>query len=378
MEDVLSRSWAQVKWEEDVASQAKAQHKQNQKLVKPSKSDRDEGSHQRANKEAGSKNMGRYQQYRPLDRAEGMAVSTWPDISHLSISKPALVNVLRQMDQHVKWPQKMTSPDSHGNPNWWCDFHNDHSHKTEDCIELRIEVNELLKKRHPMEFLSDKAKNLLNKDATKQSAKSVPASPPQQNRVIHVIFGGSKISGISHAAAKKSTRSAKNMQETGTPKRLFLGTDEISFTAKEQEKTLAPHHDALVISLIIANFLVKRILVDNDSSINIIFQTAYHDLGLEAGTLTWKVTPLIGFSGEVKQTSSEVTLPVYAEGINMSTKFLVVDCQSSYNMILGRPWIHDMGAFLQHFINQSSSLLPGASRPSRETKRIPGPATRQP
>uniref|UniRef100_A0A0D3AGQ8 Uncharacterized protein n=1 Tax=Brassica oleracea var. oleracea TaxID=109376 RepID=A0A0D3AGQ8_BRAOL len=28
----------------------------------------------------------------------------------------------------------------------------------------------------------------------------------------------------------------------------------------------------------------------------------------------------------------------------MSTKFLVVDCDSSYNMILGRSWIHGMGA----------------------------------
>ena len=28
----------------------------------------------------------------------------------------------------------------------------------------------------------------------------------------------------------------------------------------------------------------------------------------------------------------------------MSTKFLLVDCDSSYNMILGRPWIHGMGA----------------------------------
>ncbi|KAL0758615.1 hypothetical protein Bca101_074765 [Brassica carinata] len=28
----------------------------------------------------------------------------------------------------------------------------------------------------------------------------------------------------------------------------------------------------------------------------------------------------------------------------MSNKFLLVDCQSSYNMILRRPWIHDMGA----------------------------------
>ena len=63
----------------------------------------------------------------------------------------------------------------------------------------------------------------------------------------------------------------------------------------------------------------KRILVDNTGNI-------------------------IGFSGEVKQTAGEVTLLVYAEWINMSTKFLVFDYESSYNMILGRPWIHGMGA----------------------------------
>ncbi|XP_033134290.1 uncharacterized protein LOC117127749 [Brassica rapa] len=145
-------------------------------------------------------------------------------------------------------------------------------------------------------------------------------------------------------AAKKSTLNAKHGLEATKPKRLLLGTDEISFTAKEQEKVLTPHHDALIISLTIANCLVKRILVDSGSSGNIIFQVAYKDLGLEEGALTQRVTPLIGFSGEVKQTTKEITLPVYAEGINMSTKFLVVDCDSCYNMILGRPWIHGMGA----------------------------------
>ena len=84
--------------------------------------------------------------------------------------------------------------------------------------------------------------------------------------------------------------------------------------------------------------------MDNGSSSNIIFQTAYQDPGLDESAVTCKISPLIGFSGEVKQTAGEVTLPVYAEGINMSTKFLVVDSQSAYNMILGRPWIHDMGA----------------------------------
>ena len=136
------------------------------------------------------------------------------------------------------------------------------------------------------------------------------ASPPRQDQTIHVISGGSEISGISHAAAKKNTRNARYSQETTKPKRLLLGTDEISFTAKEQEQVLAPHHNALVISLTVANCLVKRILVGNGSSSNIIYQAAYQDLGLEESALTRKATPLVGFSGEVKQTAREITLPV--------------------------------------------------------------------
>ncbi|KAF8077424.1 hypothetical protein N665_1037s0004 [Sinapis alba] len=126
--------------------------------------------------------------------------------------------------------------------------------------------------------------------------------------------------------------------------RLLLETDEISFTTKEQDKVLSLHHDALVISITIANYLVKRIMVDNGSCTNIVFLTAYNNLGLEEDALIRKVTPLVGVRGEVNQTTGEVTLPVYAEGINMSTKFIIVNCKSSYNMILGLPWIHHMGA----------------------------------
>ncbi|XP_048619996.1 uncharacterized protein LOC125590465 [Brassica napus] len=254
---------------------------------------------------------------RPLERAEGMSVSTWPDISHLSVSQPELINALRQMGQQVKWPPKMRAPDSFRNLDLWCEFHRDHGHKMEDCIALKIEVNELLQKGYLREFLSKKAKNLLSKETPRKYAETKPASPPRQDRVIHVISGGSEISGISHAAAKKSTRNAKLGSETSKSKRLLLGTDEISFTAQEQEKVLAPHHDALVVSLTVANCLVRRILVDNGSSNNIIFQTAYQVLELDEIALTRKTTPLMGFSGEVKQTAGEVVLPVYAEVVRV-------------------------------------------------------------
>ncbi|XP_048605651.1 uncharacterized protein LOC111208166 [Brassica napus] len=304
MEDVLSRAWAEVKWEEDVTSRAKAQQNQDPKTIRSNRTERDEKPSQRLARDSGNRNRGRYQN-KPIEKAKGMAVSTWPDISHLSVLRPELINVLRQMGQQVKWPQKMKAPDSFWNPSLWCDFHRDHGHKTEDCFALKIEVNELLMKGHLREFLSEKAKSHLSKETTGKPNEVAPISPPRLDRVIHVISGGSEIS------------------------------DEISFTAKEQEKVLTPHHDALVISLTVANGLVKRILVDNGSSSNIIFQAAYKDLGLEESALTWRITPLIGFSGEVKQTAGEVTLPLYAEGINMLTKFIVVDCDSSYNMIDG-------------------------------------------
>ncbi|XP_048619879.1 uncharacterized protein LOC106432742 [Brassica napus] len=327
MEDILSRAWALVKWEEDVASRVKAKQKQDSKTTRPDRTERDEKPSQRPARDSGNRNRGRYQN-RPIEKAEGMAVSTWPDISHLSVSRPERINVLKQMGQQVKWPQKMKAPDSFWNPGFWCDFHRDHGHKTEDCVALKIEVNELLRKGHLREFFSEKAKSHLSKETTGKPTEAAPVSPP----------------GISHAATKKGTWNAKHGIEAAKPKRLLLGTDEISLTAKEQEKVLTPHHDTLVISLTIANCLVKRILVDKGSSGNIIFKAAYKDLGLEEGALTRRITPLIGFNGEVKQTAGEVTLPVYAEGVNMSTKFLVVDCDSSYNIILGWLWIHGMGA----------------------------------
>ncbi|KAF3582747.1 hypothetical protein DY000_02031518 [Brassica cretica] len=169
-----------VKWEEDVASRAKAQQKQDPKTIRPDRTEQNEKPSQRPARDSENRNRGRYQN-RPIEKSEGMAVSTWPEISHLSVSRPELINVLRQMGQQVKWPQKMKAPDSFQNPGFWCDFHRDHGHKTEDGVALKIEVNELLKKGHLREFLSEKAKSHLNKETTGKPTESTPVSPPRQD-----------------------------------------------------------------------------------------------------------------------------------------------------------------------------------------------------
>ena len=84
--------------------------------------------------------------------------------------------------------------------------------------------------------------------------------------------------------------------------------------------------------------------MDNGSSVNVLFLNAYREMGLKEEDITRRCISLVGFSGELRTIIGETVLPVYVEGVNMYTKFLILDSQSAYNVILRRPWIHIMEA----------------------------------
>ena len=54
----------------------------------------------------------------------------------------------------------------------------------------------------------------------------------------------------------------------------------LSFIDNEDSTLINPHHDSLVISLLIANYQIKRILVNNHSSTNIIFLSALKEINI--------------------------------------------------------------------------------------------------
>ena len=82
----------------------------------------------------------------------------------------------------------------------------------------------------------------------------------------------------------------------------------------EYKELISPHDDALVISILIANFLTKRVLIDNGSFANVIFLDALTEMRIEESAIIRQPTTLYGFSGEKKFTVGSVTLHVYAEG----------------------------------------------------------------
>ncbi|KAL0394774.1 UNVERIFIED_CONTAM: hypothetical protein Slati_4443600 [Sesamum latifolium] len=116
---------------------------------------------------------------------------------------------------------------------------------------------------------------------------------------------------------------------------------EIIFGSQDLEKDVATNNDAVVISATIANFWVKKVLMDSGSSADIIFYKAFSQMGINNAELTWVNTPLTSFSGSIVEPVGEVTLPIslgsYPKWITKMVKFFIVDTPSAYNVILGRP-----------------------------------------
>lgn len=116
------------------------------------------------------------------------------------------------------------------------------------------------------------------------------------------------------------------------------------FDESDRKFVTEPQHDSLVICLPIGNCLIKRILVDNGSAANIMMLNTLQQMGLAESDMVKRSTTLVGFSEETKRTSWEISLPPYAQGVNLLEKFLIIDYDSTHNIIMGRPWIHDLKA----------------------------------
>ncbi|KAG5561961.1 hypothetical protein RHGRI_004857 [Rhododendron griersonianum] len=121
-------------------------------------------------------------------------------------------------------------------------------------------------------------------------------------------------------------------------------TWEITFTEQDLERLSLPHNDALVLSIPFLRKMVRRVLVDQGSSAEILYYSAFQALGLSKDRLSPVDAPLVGFSGIPIYPLGKIMLPVYAGSVQLDVEFIVVNSPSAYNAILGRNWLHGMRA----------------------------------
>ncbi|KAL2475077.1 Uncharacterized protein Adt_35813 [Abeliophyllum distichum] len=211
----------------------------------------------------------------------------------------------------------------------YCLIHRSHGHSTEECCEVenltnrreassgarrrentRCGVQSLMHNRRPpgLDRRSQQwDRRPANQDPSRRGGvgaiehRFLKGLEKPPIREIDTIYGGPYIGGQSRNAQKSYAKEAKeklmtnwliNSRPSGSSK-----VDLISFTEEDMRGVHYPHCDALVVRAVVARNGLGRLLVDNGSSVNVIFSITYEQMNNDV-PLELSTEPLYGFTGD--------------------------------------------------------------------------------
>ena len=127
----------------------------------------------------------------------------------------------------------------------------------------------------------------------------------------------------------------------------------ITFTNDDLRGLHLPHDDALVISTTIVNFNVQRILVDNGSSVDILFISSFDKMKIGRDRIQPFHTPLVRFGESTTHLLGWIKLLVTLEMKPHQTMvwqdFIVVNCPLPYNAILSCSTLRKIKAIISTY-----------------------------
>ncbi|GFY91128.1 hypothetical protein Acr_07g0013240 [Actinidia rufa] len=208
-------------------------------------------------------------------------------------------------EEFVKWPGKIKTDPQKRNRNKYCEFHRDHGHNTEDCFQLKEQNCRSHQKGLSTEICRYSPTTQLPE---RRYGDNMPTAGD-----IQTIHGGFGSGGYLTSSRKKHGRSALRLAEEEIYNLSSSSVGDqtpITFSNDDLRGLHLPHDDALVVSAVIANFNVQRILIDNGSSADILFISAFERMKIGQDKLHPFHTPLIGFGGNTTHPLGWINLPI--------------------------------------------------------------------
>ena len=113
------------------------------------------------------------------------------------------------------------------------------------------------------------------------------------------------------------------------PKRAKILTQlTLGFSDEDKAGTIQPHDDALVVTLKIGGYDVRRVLVDQGSAIEIMYPDLFKGLNLKPEDLTAYKSPLVSFEGKTVILKGQIKLLIQTDSEIVEVDFIVVDSYS--------------------------------------------------
>ncbi|XP_030974789.1 uncharacterized protein LOC115994697 [Quercus lobata] len=229
----------------------------------------------------------------------------------------------------------MAGDPSKRNQNLYCAYHQEPGHTTDDCRNLKNHLDRLVRE--------GKLRHLLHRpEQSNVETRQGTLRPPIGT--INVILTTPGRTGSSPFRVMSVGRFPTEPDERESKRARVSATPLIGFTEEDKQGTIQPYEDALVVTLRIGGYDVKRVLVDQGSAVEVMYSELYKGLNLKQEELSPYDSPLVSFEGKIVIPKGMIRLPVQTDSDVVEVNFIVVDVYSPYTAIVARPWLHALGA----------------------------------
>ncbi|XP_030942147.1 uncharacterized protein LOC115967231 [Quercus lobata] len=199
----------------------------------------------------------------------------------------------------------MAGDPSKRNQNLYCAYHQELSHTTDDCRNLKNHLDRLVRE--------GKLRHLLHRPEGWQKQSNIETRQGTLRPIIgtiNVILATPGKTGSSPFRVMSVGRFPTEPNERDSKRAKVSATPLIGFSEEDKQRTLQPHDDALVIMLRIGGYDVKMVLVDQGSAVEVMYPDLYKGLNLKPEDLSPCDSPLVSFEGKIVTPKGMIRLPV--------------------------------------------------------------------
>ncbi|KAK3027620.1 hypothetical protein RJ639_042373 [Escallonia herrerae] len=255
----------------------------------------------------------------------------WENLTPLNAKPTQILHEIKD-NKALQWPDKLKSRPNKRNKDLWFHFHNDHGYTTDNCGSLKRAIEALIKRGQLRKFVA----------------------PKEERQQTHPVMEERKDREENAGRARKAY--AREVYITSQPpdkKSKTVPVAAITFSDEDSKDIQTAHDDPSVITVRAGNFDVKRVLIDNGSSAEILFYDAFKKMNIPTDRLRKMDTPLYGFSNHPVAAEGIIALPdaigTALAQANFILDFVVVKVPSAYNAILGRPALNQLQAVVSTY-----------------------------
>ncbi|XP_050290084.1 uncharacterized protein LOC126728273 [Quercus robur] len=201
-------------------------------------------------------------------------------------AEDALILTKIKDEQYLKCPRPLHSLPSVRDKRKYCCFHKDHRHYTDDCRDLKEQIEELIWKGKLQKYVKRGDSSRYRDDKKDQHEGSqrdedhLPLCPQSAIREIKTITGGPSTGGSFRSLKKSYQRQVNSVHSLPSLKQRRTKQD-MYFSEEDGRGLKQPHDDPLVIIIMIEGFNTRRVLVDNGSSADIIYLSTFQQLKVD-------------------------------------------------------------------------------------------------